>query len=90
MFLMIFWSIGSEIASSIPSTNKNPLDYLNVRSPDSFFISPTTSIEIQDEISSLNNNKACGPFSIPSKLLKLIKVPISKPLETLFNYSFSF
>ena len=82
-------NIGSEISSSISSSNKNPLDYLSVPSPDSFFISPTTAMEIQDMINSLKNNKASGPFSIPSKLLKLIKVPISKPLEILYNYSFS-
>ena len=84
-----FVNIGSEISSSISSSNKNPLDYLSVPSPDSFFISPTTAMEIQDMINSLKNNKASGPFSIPSKLLKLIKVPISKPLEILYNYSFS-
>ena len=38
---------------------------------------------------SLNSKKACGPFSIPVKLLKLIKSPISKPLELLFNHSLS-
>ena len=33
--------------------------------------------------------KACGPFSIPTKLLKLLKCFLSKPLETIFNVSFT-
>jgi hypothetical protein len=47
------------------------------------------SQEIEDEISKLNHGKATGPHSIPVKILKIIKYVISKPLEILFNISFS-
>ena len=54
-----------------------------------FFSLPTCSSEIEEEIFNLNVNKASGPFSIPTKILKLLKELISKPLEILFNCSFS-
>ena len=54
-----------------------------------FFLFPTCSSEIEEEISNLNVNKASGPFSIPTKIPKLLKELISKPLEILFNCSFS-
>ena len=51
--------------------------------------SPTSLQEIQDIISSLRSGKACGPFSIPVPLLKILKFVISKHLEILYNNSFS-
>ena len=54
-----------------------------------FFLFPTCSSEMEEEISNLNVKKASGPFSIPTKILKLLKELISKPLEILFNCSFS-
>ena len=50
---------------------------------------PTTSSEIENEISGLRSGKAAGPFSIPTEILKLLKSVISKPLEIIFNTSFS-
>ena len=40
-------------------------------------------------ISSLNINKTSGPFSIPNKILNLLKHGISKQFADLFNLSFS-
>ena len=51
----------------------------------SFFISPVTHSEIEDIIISLKNGKSTGPFSIPVKLLKLVKLDISRPLACIFN-----
>ena len=53
----------------------------------SFFISPVTHSEIEDIIISLQNGKSIGPFSIPVKLLKLVKSDISRPLACIFNES---
>ena len=50
---------------------------------------PATSKEIEVEISNLRITKAVGPFSIPIGILKIIKFVVSKPLEMLFNASFS-
>ena len=54
----------------------------------SFFISPTTSQEIENEISYLKIGKATGPYSIPIDVLKILKSVVSKPLESIFNASF--
>ena len=50
---------------------------------------PTSPLEIEEEISKLNNSKSVGPFSIPTKLFKMIKSILSVPLAYLFNCSFS-
>ena len=55
----------------------------------SLFIQPTDSEEIANIISSLNINKASRPFSIPNKILILLKQDISIQLADLFNLSFS-
>lgn len=83
-----FANIGDQLASTIPNMNKSPLDYMTLPNPDSFYIFPVTSFEIENEISKLKNGKATGPFSIPVKILKMLKFVISRPLEILFNASF--
>ena len=84
-----FASVGNNLANEIPNLGKSPLDYLKSSSPDSFFISPITSAEIEIEISKLKTGKATGPFRIPISVLKILKTVIAKPLEILFNNSFS-
>ena len=58
-------------------------------SSDSFFLSPTTATEIENEISYLNNSKSTGPFSIPTPILKLAKNVLSGPLAIIINASFA-
>ena len=55
----------------------------------SLYIFPVTSFEIEEEISKLNSSKSTGPFSIPTRILKLLKNVLAKPLEILFNASFA-
>ena len=89
-FNNFFSNIGNKLAKSIPEVpNISPLDYLPVPPSSSFYLSSVTSSEIEDEIDNTNSRKATGPFSIHTKLLKLLKHVVSKPLEILFNYSFS-
>ena len=80
-----FTSVGNNLANEIPNLGKSPLDYLKSSSPDSFFISPITSAEIEIEISKLKTGKATGSFSIPISVLKILKIVIAKLLEILFN-----
>ena len=84
-----FVNIGGKLANSIPPATKSPLSYLPPQKPNTFYLLPVTSNEIEEVISTLNTKKACGPFSIPAKLLKLLKCFLSKPLETVFNISFT-
>ena len=80
-----FSNIGNRLASSIPSTNVPPLSYMNPPQTSSFFLSPVTRYEIEQEIIKLNPTKATGPFSILIKLLKILNTYLSKPLEVLLR-----
>ena len=87
VFNNFFVNVSTQVSSEIPRTKKSPLDYLKNRNMNSFFISPVTHSEIEDIIISLKNGKSTGPFSIPVKLLKLVKSDISRPLACIFNES---
>lgn len=82
-----FANTGGQLADAIPSTNESPKPFLKDPQQNCFFLYPTTSIEIQDEIRKLNPSKSCGLHSIPINLLQLVGDYLSKPLEILFNYS---
>lgn len=84
-----FSKIGDQLANSIPETHRSPFDYLTPTPNNSFYLFPVTTREIEEEINNLNPKKASGPYSIPTDLLKLLKTYLSKPLELLFNLSFS-
>ena len=84
-----FSNTGKKVDNQISRGHSNPMDYLHSPVKDSFFLFPTTSREIEVEISNLRISKAVGPFSIPIDILKIIKCVVSKPLEILFNASFS-
>ena len=84
-----FSSVADLIRSKIPVSSKSYTDYLKSPNANSFFMSPTNEKEVSLCISSLKSNKSTGPFSIPVKILQLIKNYISKPLSQLLNLSFS-
>ena len=52
-------------------------------------ISQIPEDEIFKIISSLNSSKSTGPYSIPTKILKPLKVPIPKHPTDIFNTSFT-
>ena len=79
-----FSNVGKQFADTIPNVDKSPLDYMAESSSERFCFFPVASQEIVDEIFKLMSGKATGPFSIPVKILKIIKYVISKPLELLF------
>ena len=54
-----------------------------------FVMESADSKEIILIIQSLNNNKATGPYSIPTNILKLIKSNICYPLKEIINLSFA-
>ena len=65
------------------------MSYLPIRQPASFFLYPTTTNEIEEEIDNLKSSKATGSYSVPTEILKVFKVYLSKPLEIIFNKSLS-
>ena len=87
MFNNFFVNVSNRVRSGIPRTRKSPLDYLKERNPNSFYMKPITHTEIEDIISPFKISKSTGPFSVPVKLLKLLKPYISKLLVVIFNES---
>lgn len=88
-FNKYFASIGPNLSEIIPNVNCSIHDYLGEQQIQSVFLIPTTPDEIEREIDGLNASKATGPFSNPIRLLKILKLLLSKPLSHLFNISFS-
>ena len=89
-FNAFFINIGNNLANSSPATYASPLSFMpESRQFNTFFLNSITANEIAEEISYLKTSKSSGPFSVPVKVLKLIKKHISIPLETIFNCSIS-
>ena len=50
---------------------------------------PTEHFEVLDTINNCINNKACGPNSIPTTIMHLVKHVIANPLADIINLSFT-
>ena len=88
-FNNFFTSIGPNLQKKIPPTQKNFKDYLKKPNSENFIIAPTTSDEISDLIHNLKSSKSVGPYSIPTRIMKISKEIISLPLSQLINDSIS-
>ena len=84
-----FANIGRELACSILDTETALNQFPKLQPHNSFYLFSTSTTEIEAEIEKLNESKATGPFSIPTRIFKLIKSVISKPLEIVFHTSFA-
>ena len=69
--------------------NENFTKYLNAPLDHNFLFRSVDDTNIILIIDSLQNNKATGPHSIPTVILKLIKQNISFPLKEIINMSFA-
>ena len=65
------------------------LKNLGPETKNTIFLSPAVLEGIEDLISSMKTNKASGPNSIPTNILKLFKKEFSKPLSDMINMSFN-
>ena len=89
IFNNYFSTIGEKTQAKIKCPHKNYTDFLTDENPNSFFLSPTDKEEIKQILSSLDISKETSPYSIPTKVLKLLKNDISDQLADLFNLSFT-
>ena len=76
-----FSTVGSSLASVMRTSNRHFSDYLPPRDYlDSFFFNPVIESEVESEILMLPLNKTSALYSFPSKLLKLARHFISRPI----------
>ena len=68
-----------KLQNKIYHHGKDFWSYLGNSNTHSFFIKPTDEIKVSDLITALKSNKAEGPTSIPTNILKLIIPSISQP-----------
>ena len=77
------------LQKQIPPIKKHFKDYLKNPTTENFFCTSTTPEEITDIIKTLKSSKSVGPFSIPTKFLKIAKQELNIPLAELINKFFS-
>ena len=82
-----FINISKNIQEKIAPTRKHFSDYLKQPSANSFFFRPIKVEEITKIITNLDPKKATGLFSIPNKILMILKDEISMILTEIFNLS---
>ena len=85
IFNNFFVNVGKNTDKNIPCGNCCPTSFLKGNFPDSMFLSPVTSVEVDSYISQMDNNKSIGPYSIPVPLLKIHIFPL---ISFLINDSF--
>ena len=71
IFNNFFVNVGKNTDKDIPCGNCSPTSFLKGNFPDSMFLSPVTSVEVDSYISQMDNNKSICPYSIPVPLLKI-------------------
>ena len=83
-----FSTIAEKLQSRIYHEGHDFTKYLSNSNSNSFFIRPTSDIEIKQVINKMIYNKASGLHSLPKKILHLIKEIIADPLSRIVNLSF--
>ena len=75
-----FVNVADCSSQNIPRTPKSALDYRKNKNANSMFLTPVTHMEIEDLILNLDSSKSIDPFSIPIKLLNVLKRNTFYPL----------
>ena len=87
-FNNFFVNAANTVNKDIPLTFKSPNDYLKIPPPNHYFYIQSQNLKLRTLLTLLNSSKASGPFSIPTKLLKLLRSIVSDPISLLINDSF--
>jgi len=88
-FNNFYSNLGSSIEQKIPISQRNFSSYLDSPLNSSFYGTPCDEIEIHSIISNFGINKASGPNSIPTCLLKEFSSILTYPIKIVINKSFS-
>ena len=84
-----FTSVATKLNEKIVKAKKPFSHYLGQITDETIFLSPTTPADIESLIIYIKPNKAIGPNSIPTKILKEFKTELSEPLSDMINISFN-
>ena len=88
-FNNFFANIGNSVEQKIPRSQRCFSSYLTTPISTSFDTTLCNEIEIKNIISNLGVNKAFGPNSIPTSLLKEFSPLLIEPIKNLINKSFT-
>ena len=88
-FNTFFTSVAAKLNEKIVKAKKPFSHYLGQITDETIFLSPTTPADIESLINCIKPNKAIGPNSIPTKILKEFKTELSEPLSDMINISFN-
>ncbi len=84
-----FVNIGNTVEGKIPQGNSHFTEYLGNSNVHSIFLKPVDDDEVISMVSKLNVTKACGPNSIPNKILKDHIYTFLEPVRYILNLSLS-
>ena len=84
-FNTFFTNVAAKLNEKIVKAKKPFSNYLGQATDETIFLSPTIPAEIESLINCIRPNKAIGPNSIPTKILKEFKTELSEPLTPGFS-----
>ena len=84
-FNTFFISVAAKLNEKIVKAKKPFSHYLGQITDETIFLSPTTPADIESLINCIKPNKAIGPNSIPTKILKEFKTELSETLCDMIN-----
>ena len=87
-FNSYFSTIANNLRDKICTDNLDFKTYLSHKNVNSLYLNPTDKFEVSKLISKLNDEKAIGPHSIPTNILKYISPIIAETLSDIINLSF--
>ena len=83
-----FTSVSKTLDSKIPMAKHDFSHYLKAGAKQSMFLTYTTPDEVCSILNLFQTSKACGPNSVPTRILKLARNALSRPLSCIINKSF--
>ena len=86
-FNEFFTNIGKNLESKLIKTDCTFDSFLTYPNIENIYMEPATEDEVKKIIQEMDPNKSNGPYSFPTKLLKLIANIISKPISEVINIS---
>ena len=84
-----FANIGKTLSDKLPQPKNSINSYINKipTCPSSMYLNPTCSLEIDDIIRNMQNQKSSGYDNISNQMLKWLLPVITRPLSIIFNMS---